>query len=135
MIIYPNNTSLNFEIEDMNDLEIYYQPYIYTSNGIYTKYKKHYYKLSDNNVFIDFNYNNINFLAQKYSNKIDKNSLLTSIPYDCYYVNKKIIKCQLNENLCVIKEIDNDVNDSIYFLNNDIDINEDNINIICSYLK
>ena len=134
MIVYSNKI-LNFEIEDLDNLEISFEPYIYTNSGIYTKYKKHYYRISENNVFMNFDYKDINFLSQKHINKINKQEILTSIPYESYYVNRKIIKGQLTDNLYIVKEIDNDNYENIYFTNDDIDLNEDSLEIICSYLK
>lgn len=132
MFIYCNIKN-NKIIEDYDNLDIYYEDYIYTSSGIYKKYKKHYYLLNieNNNVYqskIDSN-----FFIQKSEYIINKNNLLTYIPYNHYIVNRKIIKSTIDDDIIFVKEIDNKMIDSHYFITN----NDDNETLkkICLFLN
>ena len=112
--------------------EITYDTFIYTESGIYKKYKKHFFLyniISDTQeITIDGN----DFLIElKSGGEIDKNKILTSIPYNCFFVNRVIKKKQLNDNITVVQEIDNDIFESNHFVLSDYN----KIKYIRSYLE
>ena len=132
MIIYCTDTR-DYNIEDLDHLDITYDNYIYTNVGIYKKYKQHFYKL---NLCHDVNYikqNNVNFLLQPKDHIINKNDLLTSIPYHNFFVNRKTIKSNVDDNIIFVKEIDNDIYNSCYFIT--LQNDDETLNNICSFLK
>tara|TARA_B110000285_G_scaffold107380_1_gene122081 strand:+ start:307 stop:699 length:393 start_codon:yes stop_codon:yes gene_type:complete len=112
--------------------EISYDTLIYTESGIYKKYKKHFFlykNVSDTRaVTVDGD----DYLVElQISGGIDKTNLLTSIPYNCFFVNRVIKKKQLNDYITVVQEIDNDLFESNYFVLSEYD----KIESIRSYLE
>ena len=136
MFIYCNNNKeIYFPIEeqDLDKLNISYENLIYSHNGIYKKYKKHYYLLNINNEHKRFVKDKFEYFIQNNINTIDKNNIITTIPYHHYFVNRKIIKCIITDNISIIKEIDNNIYISYYFeVNNDSD---EIIDEICLFLN
>ena len=127
MLLYCNNSLIkkNYDIESE-----YYDNFIYSNAGIYKKYKKHFYMLEICNNIKCININNFNFFLQEKDNIINKNNLITYIPYNHYYVSRKTIKYKIDEDIYYIKEIDNDVYVNEYFILNHID----NIETLCLHL-
>tara|TARA_Y100000389_G_scaffold64953_1_gene60996 strand:+ start:11905 stop:12309 length:405 start_codon:yes stop_codon:yes gene_type:complete len=124
MKVYTNN-SVRITIENQDNLQESYETYIFTENGIYKKYKKHFFlcELKKNKiphpevVSID----NKQFFIELDELEINKQKLLTSLPFNCFFVNRLIKRCCLEENVEYIKEIDNDNYESSYFVINDIE--------------
>tara|TARA_Y100000816_G_C26017832_1_gene532399 strand:+ start:606 stop:1019 length:414 start_codon:yes stop_codon:yes gene_type:complete len=117
------NLPLNFSIDDQDIVEEKCETYIYTKQGIYQKYKKHFFTcecdgggIPKTRKVVDGEHE---YLIQENSLKINKKKLLTSIPYNCYFVNRFVKKCYLDHNITFVKELDNDHFESCYFdLNN-----------------
>jgi len=114
MIIYSNQ-SCPIEIEDLAN-DIYYDSYIYTPDGIYKKYKYHFYEITTNENLTNYMFDNVDYFVQENEYKIDKSKIITTIPYKHYFVNQKKIKAQLTDNLILVKEIDNDYYSREYFI-------------------
>lgn len=113
MIIYCNK-EIDKCIEDMRP-EINYDTYIYSDIGIYKKYKHHYYQVNINNDNKIYKYNNNEYLVQENDNIMDKSKIITNIPYNHYIVKRKTMKTYINDNICWIHEVDNDVFTRDYF--------------------
>jgi hypothetical protein len=133
MKVYTN-LQINFSIEDHDSIEQTYETYIYTQNGIYKKYKKHFF-LCDYDCGVlktkKVNYKFKEYFIEENDLKLNKKKILTSIPYQCYFVNRFVRKCFLDNDIVFVKEVDNDHFDSCYFLINNISQLED----IGSYVK
>lgn len=113
MIIYCNN-SISHVIEDFTH-EVQYDEYIYSANGIYKKYKYHFYQINTDTTEKQCTYKNKDFFLQEKENTLDKSKIITCIPFYHYYVKRKRIKTHINEHITWIKEIDNDSFSRDYF--------------------
>tara|TARA_Y100000992_G_C21259031_1_gene490202 strand:- start:1131 stop:1487 length:357 start_codon:yes stop_codon:yes gene_type:complete len=112
--------------------ETTYETFIYTKQGIYKKYKKHFYIYETESEHQEVVIDNIRYLIEKSDNgKINKQSILTSIPYKCFYVNRVIQKINLDDNIVMVKEVDNDLYETVFFVVHDLD----NIKTIRSYFE
>lgn len=130
MIVYPDR-GVNVAIEDSSDAIINNDTFIYTDNGIYKKYKKHFFLYEINSDTCDYALNGDTFRIENGISVLNKKILLTYIPQKCYYVNRTTIRLQLDSNVIMVKEIDNDVFESIYFIVSDYEI----VDSIRLYLK
>jgi len=118
MKVYTNST-INFSIEDHETFEESYDTYIYTQNGIYKKYKKHFFLCEYDSGHSNTKKVNRGFkeyLIEESDLKINKKKILTSIPYQCYVVNRFVRRCFLENDIVFVKEIDNDHFESFYFV-------------------
>tara|TARA_Y100000389_G_scaffold72040_1_gene68795 strand:+ start:5097 stop:5492 length:396 start_codon:yes stop_codon:yes gene_type:complete len=127
MLLYCNNNLIKKDYDIESE---YYDNFIYSNDGIYKKYKKHFYMLDICNNIKSVNNNNFNFFIQETDHVINKNKLITYIPYNHYYVSRKTIKYKIDEDIYYVKEIDNDVYVNEYFILNHID----NIETLCLLL-
>lgn len=114
MIIYCNN-ECSFEIED-NEPEIYYDIYIYTPDGIYKKYKYHFYEIDINENITSYFFNEKDYFVKENQDIMNKNKIITTIPYKHYFVNRKIMKLQISDTITYVKELDNDIYSRHYFI-------------------
>jgi hypothetical protein len=119
MIVYCNNDNLNNNDYDIDSVN--YDDYIYLKDGIYKKYKKHFFKLDICNNIKKIKHGNFNFFIQEQENTINKNKIITYIPFNNFYVSRKTIKYKINDDLFYVKEIDNDVFINEYYIINNID--------------
>lgn len=104
------------------------ETYIFTENKIYKKYKKHFFEYDINRHSEKLNIKNKNVFLEKGNSTLNKKKIITTIPYNCYFVNRQVFKYSFNDNIIVVKEIDNDIFKNIYFeINNMDDIN----NLVC----
>lgn len=131
MYLYCDNIAN--DIEDESEYKIEYETLFYTANGIYKKYKKHFYKLKINHDVKYIKHNNKVFFIQQDSHVIDKNTLITNIPFKHYCVNRKIMITNIDENITFVKEIDNDIYDTKYFIVENSEY--DTLNKICLFLN
>lgn len=131
MIIYCN-LKVNIVVEDFNKLDIHNEHLIYSNNGIYKKYKKHFYLLDINKDIYCYD-KRADFFIQSKENSINKNKILTSIPYNHYFVERKKIYYPLNKNITFVKEIDNDIFVSHYFITSYV--NDEILDEICLFLN
>lgn len=118
MKVYTNS-KINFSIEDCDLSEESYDTYIYTQNGIYQKYKKHFFLCEyDDHISKTKRvlHESREYLIEENDLKINKKKILTSIPYQCYFVNRFIRRCFLENNITFVKELDNDHFESSYFI-------------------
>ena len=134
MRVYTN-LPLNFSIEDLNNVEENCETYIYTNHGIYQKYKKHFFiceceggDVPKTKKVVDGEFE---YLIQENNMKINKKNVLTSIPFQCYFVNRYVKKCYLDNNITFVKELDNDHFESCYFVLSNIE----ELKYIGSYIK
>ena len=133
MKVYTNS-SINFSIEDQEASEESFETIIYTRNGIYKKYKKHFFLCeydSGCSKTKRVNHGVHDYLIEENSLKINKRKILTSIPYQCYFVNRYVRKSFLDNDIVFVKELDNDYFESFYFIVN----NESQLEHISSYIK
>ena len=121
MYLYINSFDFSkISVEDLDDIEYKIENLFFTHNGIYSKYKEHYYKLNyENNEYTHTKVSDVDILTQKYDTKIIKSSPLTYIPYQHYCVQRKTFKTRVNENIEIVKSIDNDAYVSHYFIINE----------------
>ena len=131
MYLYCDN--IQNEIEDESEYKEEYETLIYTANGIYKKYKKHFYKLNINHNIDYMKHDNKTFLIQQESHVIDKNTLITNVPYKHYCVNRKKITSIIDEDITFVKEIDNDIYDTRYFIINNCETST--LDKICSFIN
>lgn len=133
MKVYTNSTP-NFSIDDHECIDETFETFIYTQHGIYKKYKKHFF-LCEYRQGVPktdvVNYKQREYLIQEDELKINKQKLLTSIPFQCYFVNRTIRKYCLENDVIFVKEIDNDQFESCYFV---VDLN-DKLKYISLYVK
>tara|TARA_Y100000816_G_C25876075_1_gene457122 strand:+ start:87 stop:494 length:408 start_codon:yes stop_codon:yes gene_type:complete len=115
MIIYTNHGSYE-ELEDDPNCKIKEEEFIYTSNGIYKKYKYHFYEMTIEKEVKTYNYDNKDYYIQSHPHEINKNILITSIPYHHYYVRRKTASVLIDDNIELVKETDNDVYTRHYFV-------------------
>ena len=123
MKVYTNSP-LNISIEDNDDVKEYYETYVYTRHGIYQKYKKHFFLCEKETSKVStkvINHENKQYLVEENSLKLNKQKILTSLPYQSYFVNTFIRKCSLDNGIAFVKEIDNDHFESFYFIVDDIE--------------
>lgn len=118
MKVYTN-LPLNFSIEDQDEVEKTCETYVYTKEGIYQKYKKHFFLCDCEDGGIPKTkkvfHGGDEYLIEEKSLKINKRKILTSIPYHCYFVNRCVMKYYLDHNITFVKELDNDHFESCYF--------------------
>ena len=114
MILY-GNAPIDMDIRDM-DHTISYDDYIFSTNGIYKKYKYHFYEMSLGTDVLSYYYNGIDFLVQEKEDVMDKSKIITSIPFKHYYVQRKRYKNDIHEQITWVHEIDNDVFSRDYFI-------------------
>jgi hypothetical protein len=118
MKVYTNSP-INISIEDHDNIEEIFETYIYTQNGIYKKYKKHFF-LCECDLGIaktsQVKNGHHEYLIEENELKINKQKMLTSIPYQCYFVNRFVRKCVFSNNVVFVKELDNDYFESFYFV-------------------
>jgi len=121
------------DIDMTHDLsETTYETLIYTETGIYKKYKKHFFLYEMNRNIQKISDGKHSFFAElNGSDKLNKQCVLTHIPYKCYFVNRTIKKRQLDDNVTCIEEIDNGTFENIYFSVS----GHEKIQYIRSYLK
>lgn len=121
------------KVDMLADLsEISYDTLIYTESGIYKKYKKHFFLYKNASDTRAITVDGGDYLVElQNSGGIDKTNILTSIPYNCFFVNRVIKKKQLNDYITLVQEIDNDRFESNYFVLSDYD----KIEYIRSYLE
>ena len=118
------NSPINFQIEDTESVEEKYDTFLYTQHGIYQKYKKHFFQCHcEQNMpeMTEMIFEEKKYLIENKSFKKNKQKILTSIPYQCYFVNRFTRKCFLNHDIVFVKEIDNDHFESCYFVVNDFE--------------
>ena len=132
MYIYTN-IPIPFELEDKDEYTCTQDEYIYTSDGIYKKYKKHFYELDlcEDHEIISVDDNE--FLIQKTPHVLNKHKLITTIPYKHHYVKKRRMSYLVDEELMFVKELDNDVFSKHYFISNNSDYTL--LDKISSFLK
>lgn len=113
MIIYTNN-SIDIEIEDMTDVNVSNEELIFSSQGIFKKYKYHFFEcdIQDSETV---HYNNMDFYIQAKPHSLNKQKLITSIPFHHYHVKRKIMKVNISDKICWVREIDNDRFTKNYF--------------------
>jgi len=114
MIIYVN-TTMDTDIRDM-DHNITYNDYIFGTNGIYKKYKYHFYEMTLGSQSLSYHYNGTDFLVQETEDVMDKSKIISSIPFKHYYVQRKRYESNIHEQITWIHEIDNDVFSRDYFI-------------------
>jgi len=130
MNVYTNSI-VNVDMTD-DVSETTYETLIYTETGIYKKYKKHFFLYETNKNAQEISDGKHSFFVeQQGEDKLNKQHVLTSIPYNCYFVNRTIKKRQLDDNVTCIEETDNGIFENIYFTVSD----HEKIKYIRSYLK
>ena len=127
MHIYIN--SFDFDRIVFEDLEIHdvkQEDLFVTKNGIYKLYKQHFYKLNyEYNEFHTENEHNMEIFVQKDDTTIIKEKPLTCLPLQCFMINRVQYHVIINENINMIKTIDNGITENHYFeLLNDIPIKD-----------
>lgn len=133
MKVYTNS-HVNVSVEDHENIEETYDTYIYTQTGIYKKYKKHFFLCEYDSDIVptrEMQQNGHEYLVELNNLKINKQKILTSIPYQCYFVNRITRKCFLENDIIFVKELDNDHFESFYFIVDSLD----KLNDIGSYIK
>lgn len=130
MKVYTDSIiSVNFD--DLQNVSESYETYVYTNHGIYKKYKKHFFKLNINPNTKVVDKDKHTFYLDNGSVDLDKKSLLTAIPYQCYLVNMTVSTAVLDNNITLVREVDNDLYENVYFLIS----SEEDIKHIRLYLK
>ena len=124
MYLFINTFNYNkLCFEDLDIMEYYIENIFFTYDGIYKKYKEHYYKLNyEDNQYFCHNLNNINFLVQQDDTNIIKSNPLTNIPFEHHMVTRKTMKVRINDYIIMVKELDNDIYETYYFI---VDNNND----------
>lgn len=113
------NSPVNFKIEDRENVEEKYDTYIYTQYGIYQKYKKHFYLCDceqSSSKISNVAYEQNDYLIEDKRFRLNKQKILTSIPYHCYFVNRLTKRCVLESDIAFVTELDNDYFESCYFV-------------------
>tara|TARA_Y100000389_G_C17467726_1_gene527216 strand:+ start:2189 stop:2578 length:390 start_codon:yes stop_codon:yes gene_type:complete len=122
------NTDVNIDTSEFTLLHNDIETYVFTNDKIYKKYKKHFFEYNLNSNNETLNIKNKIILLEKGTPEINKKKIITTIPFSCYFVNRQIFKYKFNDDIIMVKEIDNDVFTNIYFeLNNIEHIN----NLVC----
>ena len=121
MYIYTNAFDFSkISFADIDEINYERESIFYTFDGVYKKYKEHYYKVNyENNEYFEENVENINIMIQKNDTKIIKSNPLTSIPFDHYCIDRKTFSKDIDEHIKIVQEIDNDVFVSNYFIVSD----------------
>ena len=121
MYIFTNAIDFSkISFEDIDDLKYERETIFCTFEGVFKKYKEHYYKLNyEENEFFDMTIENINILVQKNDTNIIKSNPLTSLPFDHYCIDRKTYMKDIDEYIKFVQEIDNDVFVSNYFIVSD----------------
>ena len=125
MLLFINSFDYNkICFEDLMINKFFCENLFITQDGIYKKYKQHYYKLNnENHTYNKESIDNIELLVQNSESVIIKNHPLTYIPYNHYLIHRKTMTTVVNDNIEFVKEIDNDIIDTYYFIvNNDSDL-------------
>ena len=128
------NSQIDISIEDEDKVEEIVETYIYTQQGIYKKYKKHFFLCDCEKEFpktCKMIEDGNEYFIEETGLKINKQKILTSIPHDCYFVNRFIRKCFLGNDITFVKELDNEHFESSYFILENIE----QIKYIGSYIK
>lgn len=113
--------NIKLDIDEEN-YEKSVEHFIYTKNGIYKLYKKHFFLVNLNIKNDVVSYKNCEYFIEDNKSDINKQKLLTHIPYDHYYVLKEIYKYTITDNINLIREIVNGQFVSEYFDINNYDI-------------
>ena len=135
MIVYLNNENLmnniTYDIDYDNHLE---EKYIFSTKGIYKKYKHHYFEMDDSDIIYEkYIYdNNIEIFVQNILPKINKKKILTNIDIDSYDVTRNKYEKNINDNVILVKEVDNTKYLNIYFKIQNIEL-IDALEIIQTY--
>ena len=110
--------------EDLPINKFYCENLFITQNGIYKKYKQHYYKLNnEEHVYKKEKIDHVEVLTQSHENTIIKNHPLSYIPYNNYLIRRKTMTTMIDDNIEFVKEIDNDIINNYYFIiNNNTDL-------------
>lgn len=117
MIIYVN-ADIEDNIEDHDNVTIHYDDLIFSSSGIFKKYKYHFFECNVVKEAQKYSYESYDFFVQKDEITINKQNLLTSIPFQHYYVKRKTLTSPINDKIMMVKEIDNDMFHRHYFICN-----------------
>ena len=120
MRIY-SNIPVTFTVEDSQHYDVIYDEYIYTNDGLFKKYKKHFYKMDICDEIEEYTMNIDEFFVQKQEDKLNKNKIITTIPYKHYYVKRKTLTTLIDDDLSFVKEVDNDVFETHYFVTDNSD--------------
>ena len=120
MLVYCN-IPVHYEIEDADVYDVHYDEYIFSYDGIFMKYKKHFYEMDLCKHVDTYRFNQQDFLVQQEEHKLNKNKIITTIPYKHYYVKRKVLKTVIDDDLTLVKEVDNDVFVSYYFITDNSD--------------
>ena len=120
MLIYCN-IPMQYEIEDADVYETTYDEFIFSNEGLFIKYKKHFYEMDLCENVNKYMLNDTEFLVQKECHRLNKNKIITTIPYKHYHVNRKTIKTIIDDDLTLVKEVDNDIFESHYFITDNSD--------------
>ena len=126
MRIYINSFDYNkICFEDLNINKFYNENLFITQNGIYKKYKQHYYKINNEiNNYEKKNVKHVELILQKNEDSIIKNEPMTYIPYNHFLISRKTYNTMIDDNINFVKEIDNDIVSSYYFIiHNNSDLN------------
>jgi isocitrate dehydrogenase len=127
MHIYINSFDFNrLVFEDLDIHDVNQEDLFVTKNGIYKLYKQHFYKLNyEQNEYYAQNEHNMEVLVQKYDTKIIKENPLTSFPLQTFMIKRVQYHVIINENINMIKSIDNNITENYYFeLLNDIPVKD-----------
>tara|TARA_Y100000816_G_C26092468_1_gene577526 strand:- start:1250 stop:1657 length:408 start_codon:yes stop_codon:yes gene_type:complete len=120
MIIYCNIPK-SFDIEIFDHYDVTYDELIYSNEGIFKKYKKHFYEIDICDKVKEYALNDISYFVQENDHVLNKNKIITTIPYKHYQVNRKTLLHTIDHDLSIVKEIDNDVYVTYYFITNNSD--------------
>jgi len=125
MLLFINSFDYNkICFEDLMINKFFCENLFITQNGIYKKYKQHYYKLNnEKHTYNEEKIDHIELLVQNNENTIIKSEPLTYIPYNHYLIHRKTMTTVIDDNIEFVKEIDNDIIDNYYFIvNNNSDL-------------
>ena len=91
MLIYCN-IPVHYEIEDADVYDVQYDEYIFSYDGIFIKYKKHFYEMDLCKHVDTYRFNQQDFLVQQEQHKLNKNKIIIFMQYwitiiDIYSVN------------------------------------------------
>ena len=120
MIIYCNIPK-SFDIEIFDHYDVTYDELIYSNEGIFKKYKKHFYEIDICDKVKEYALNDISYFVQENDHVLNKNKIITTIPYKHYQVNRKTLLYTIDHDLSIVKETDNDVYVTYYFITNNSD--------------
>lgn len=129
MLLFINSFDYNkICFEDLTINKFFCENLFITQDGMYKKYKQHYYKLNnENHVYTKEHVEHVELLVQSNENTIIKSKPLTYIPYNHYLIHRKTMTTAIDDNIEFVKEIDNDIIDNYYFIVNN---NSDMRNVI-----